>query len=351
LKIDKSAHSPSVLGSNTPINPSADFHRLARRLFRRSIALVLGGGGARGLAHVGFIQAMEERGIPVDIVGGSSMGACVGGVLARDLTATATYNCIKSMNGNLRISHFIPDLTYPYLAKTTGAFFQKMLRDVFGSATFNDLWLECYCAVTNVTKDCSSQAVQHGNLSTSIGASMSYLGAVPPTCIDGDLWIDSCYSGNLPARLARELGAETIFVVDVSRLEPLAPCQYGSTISGWQILISRFKNSLPSRLRVPVSYPPSSSVISERLTLGTSMIEAEAVKNMKGCYYVKLPLRGYTPRSFHKFEELVQEGYESGRAWFDEQEALQNLPDLAVPRYIALRKKGNIDRMSQTKLS
>jgi lysophospholipid hydrolase len=169
---------------------------------------------------------------------------------------------------------------------------------------------------------------------------MSYLGSVPPTCINGDLWIDSGYSGNLPAHLAKELGAETIFVVDVSRLETLSSCQYRSTIYGWQILISRLKDFLLSRLRVPVSFPPSYSMINERLTLGTSIKEAEAVNNMKGRYYIKLPLRRYTLRRFHKSEELVQEGYQSGKAWFDEQETLQSFPNLAVPRYIASRKKG-----------
>jgi lysophospholipid hydrolase len=329
----------SLSDSNTLNNPSTDFHRLSRRLFRRSIALILGGGGARGLAHVGFIKAMEERGIPVDIVGGSSMGACVGGVLARDLTAASTYNCIKAISSNLRIRHFLHDVTFPYLAKTTGYFFQRQLRNLFGNDAFDDMWLECYCAVTNVTKDCVLQTLHQGNLSTSIAASMSYLGAVPPTCMNGDLLIDSCYSGNLPARYARELGAATIFVVDVSRLEPLSPYRYGSTLSGWNILMSKLINSLPGKNRVPVSIPPSSSAISERLTLSTSLRESEAVRNMKGCYYIKLPLPGYTTRDFQKFEELVQKGYEAGRTWFDEQEALQNLSDLAVPKYVASRSE------------
>jgi lysophospholipid hydrolase len=332
--MDKSVSRLPSYDASTLKDPSSDFHRLSRRIFRRSVALILGGGGARGLAHVGFIKAMEERGIPVDIIGGSSMGACVGGVLARELTATSTYNCIKAFSSNLRIRHFLPDITFPYLAKTTGSFFQRQLRDLFGNATFDDTWLEYYCAVTNVTKDCISQTVHRGNLSNSIAASMSYLGAVPPTCMNGDLWIDSCYSENLPARHARELGAETIFVVDVSRLEPLPLYRYGSSISGWNILISKMKNLLPARLHVPVSIPPSSSAISERLTLGTSTRESEAVKNMKGCYYIKLPLHGYTTKNFQKFEELVQQGYQGGKAWFDEQEALHNLPTLAVPHRI-----------------
>lgn len=91
---------PPLRATCSPLaHADADYRRLARRLFRRSIALVLGGGGARGLAHLGFIRTMEERGIPVDIAGGSSMGVYIGGVLARDLTFASTLECIKVLSG------------------------------------------------------------------------------------------------------------------------------------------------------------------------------------------------------------------------------------------------------------
>ena len=62
----------------------SDFARLARRLLSKSVGLVLGGGGARGLAHVGIIRALEEEGIPVDMVGGTSIGSFIGGLFARE---------------------------------------------------------------------------------------------------------------------------------------------------------------------------------------------------------------------------------------------------------------------------
>ena len=65
----------------------ADFARLARIVSRRSVGLVLGGGGARGMAHLGVLRALEERGIPVDMVGGTSIGAIVGGAVAMGLNA------------------------------------------------------------------------------------------------------------------------------------------------------------------------------------------------------------------------------------------------------------------------
>ncbi|KAG8434636.1 hypothetical protein GDO86_012847, partial [Hymenochirus boettgeri] len=68
----------------------SDFSRLARALTGNSIALVLGGGGARGFAHVGMIKSLEEAGIPVDMVGGTSMGAVIGGVYAEERQAAQT---------------------------------------------------------------------------------------------------------------------------------------------------------------------------------------------------------------------------------------------------------------------
>ncbi|KAJ1569876.1 phosphatidylcholine and lysophosphatidylcholine phospholipase, partial [Nowakowskiella sp. JEL0078] len=65
-------------------NVTSDFSRLARRLLNRSVGLVLGGGGARGVAHVGVIRALEEAGIPIDIVGGTSIGSFVGGLYAKN---------------------------------------------------------------------------------------------------------------------------------------------------------------------------------------------------------------------------------------------------------------------------
>lgn len=315
-------------------HPSADFHRLARRLFRRSIALVLGGGGARGAAHVGFLKAMEEQGIPVDIIGGSSMGACVGGVFSRDLKATTTFEHIRRFCSSMRIRHFLHDTTYPWLAKTTGAFFQKQLRAIFADKEFDDTWLEYYCAVTNVTKDCILQTITRGRLSEFIAASMSYLGAVPPTCMDGDLIIDSCYSGNLPARRAKELGAEIVFVVDVSALEPISHYSYGSTISGWKILAVKTMAFVLGKDSRSLNIPPSASDISNRLDQGTSLRESEAIKETKGCYYIKLPLSRFTPREFYRYDEIVDAGYQAGRSWFEEQDRLQVFSSLAIPDYI-----------------
>jgi lysophospholipid hydrolase len=91
-----------------------DFHRLARRLCGKSVGLVLGGGGARGIAHGGIIRAMEEAGIPIDIVGGTSIGAFVGALYAWDVGVVPMYGRIKRFAGRMgSMWRFALDLTYP----------------------------------------------------------------------------------------------------------------------------------------------------------------------------------------------------------------------------------------------
>ena len=91
-----------------------DFHKLARRLCGKSVGLVLGGGGARGIAQVGIIRALEEAGISIDMVGGTSIGSFIGALYARDADVVAMYWRAKKFAGRLgSIWRFALDLTYP----------------------------------------------------------------------------------------------------------------------------------------------------------------------------------------------------------------------------------------------
>src|SRR5947209_19083316 len=84
----------AVFAAEAPFK--GDFPRLARRLCGKSVGLVLGGGGARGISQVGVIRALEEEGIQVDIVGGTSIGSFVGALYARDVDAVLIYGCARN---------------------------------------------------------------------------------------------------------------------------------------------------------------------------------------------------------------------------------------------------------------
>lgn len=101
-----------LYSAETPFK--GDFHRLARRLCGKSVGLVLGGGGARGIAHVGIIRALEEAGIPIDIVGGTSIGSFIGALYAWDADVVPMYGRAKKFSGRMgSMWRFALDLTYP----------------------------------------------------------------------------------------------------------------------------------------------------------------------------------------------------------------------------------------------
>jgi lysophospholipid hydrolase len=118
---DPPSRSNSFQSPNIYSGIRSDFARLARRLLSKSVGLVLGGGGAKGIAHVGIIRAFEEVGIPIDMVGGTSMGAFVGGVYARETDHVSVYGRCKLVSVRINsVWRMFLDLTYPVLSLTTG---------------------------------------------------------------------------------------------------------------------------------------------------------------------------------------------------------------------------------------
>lgn len=110
-----------------------DFSRLARRLCGKSIGIVLGGGGARGISHMGVLRALEEHGVPIDMVGGTSIGAFVGGLYAREGDLVSTYGRLKRFSGRMStLWRILTDLTYPVVAYTTGESFRATSLDDLG---------------------------------------------------------------------------------------------------------------------------------------------------------------------------------------------------------------------------
>src|SRR5439155_1605783 len=140
--------------------------------------------------------------------------------------------------------------------------------------------------------------------------------------------MDGCYSGNLPARRARELGASTIFIVDVSTLTNYSPQQYGSTVSGWKLLYNKWN---PFRQETNQN-PPSYGELIERLTLATSLNELETSKNLPGCHYISIPVTQYKATEFGKFDEIFDTGYYFTKIWLKEMEVFGKFPDLAIRR-------------------
>ncbi|KAF4975403.1 hypothetical protein FZEAL_7812 [Fusarium zealandicum] len=295
----------------SPESPfKGDFHRLARRLCGKSIGLVLGGGGARGLTQIGIIRAMEEAGIPIDLIGGTSIGAFVGALYARHADIVPMVGFAKKFAGRMAsLWRFALDLTYPSASYTTGHEFNRGIFKAFGDTQMEDFWLEYYCNTTNISK---SRAEFHtsGYAWRYIRASMSLAGLLPPLCDEGSMLLDGGYVDNLTVSHMKGLGVDIIFAVDVGALDDDTPQTYGDSLSGAWAFVNRWNpfSNHPN--------PPTLAEIQARLAYVSSVDALERAKTMAGCIYMRPPIDDYGTLDFHKFDELYQLGYKYGQEFF-----------------------------------
>uniref|UniRef100_A0AAQ5YD16 lysophospholipase n=1 Tax=Amphiprion ocellaris TaxID=80972 RepID=A0AAQ5YD16_AMPOC len=290
----------------------SDFSRLARVLTGNSIAVVLGGGGARGCSHVGVIKAMEEAGIPIDIVGGTSIGSFIGALYAEERSAVRTKQRArewsKAMNSVFKT---VLDLTYPITSMFSGSAFNTSIYKVFQDRQAEDLWLPYF----NVTTDITASAMrvhQDGSLWRYVRASMTLSGYLPPLCDpkDGNLLMDGGYINNLPADIARNMGARTVIAIDVGSQDETDLCNYGDCLSGWWLLWKRI-NPWAEKVKVP-----DMAEIQSRLAYVSCVRQLEVVKKSAYCEYIRPPIDRFKTMDFGKFDEIYDVGYQHGKLLF-----------------------------------
>ena len=194
-------------------NGLADLQRLARVLTGQSVGLVLSGGGARAYAHIGAIQAMRERGLPIDFVGGASMGAIVAAGIAMGWDDGELEGRIREAFVN---SSPLDDIAFPLIAMTRGEKVRARLDEHFGTVDISDLWLPFFCVSSNLTSG-AYQLHKTGDLQTALRASISLPGVLPPATDKGQVLVDGAVMKNFPADVMRAFQPGPIVGVDVTR--------------------------------------------------------------------------------------------------------------------------------------
>lgn len=305
-----------VRTQNTRPSHFSDFARLARRLCGISIGVVLGGGGARGCAHLGVLRALEERGIPVDLVGGTSIGSLVGGLYARDGSMVSSIGRAKRFAGRMSsLWRFLTDLTYPLVSYTTGHEFNRSLFKVFSDTHIEDMWLPYFCNTTNITRS-RMEVHTSGYAWRYVRGSMTLAGLIPPLIDNGNMLVDGGYTDNLPVTVMLAMGARTVFAIDVGSVDDTSPQHFGDTLSGWWVLLARLNPW--SALRNVPSVPD----IQRRLSYTTSVRMLEDTASLDGCLYLHMPVQNYGTLEFSRFDEIYRVGYaamiESLNTWHTE---------------------------------
>ncbi|KFU87141.1 Patatin-like phospholipase domain-containing protein 7, partial [Chaetura pelagica] len=296
-----------------PPDRHSDFSRLARVLTGNAIALVLGGGGARGCSQVGVIRALIEAGIPVDMIGGTSIGAFMSALYAEE----RSYNQMRIkarqwamvMNSVLKT---ILDLTYPITSMFSGAAFNKSINNIFKDKQIEDLWIPYFTITTDITAS-AMRVHTDGSLWRYVRASMSLSGYMPPLCDpkDGHLLMDGGYINNLPADVAKSMGAKVVIAIDVGSRDETDLTNYGDCLSGWWLLWKKW-NPLAEKVKVL-----NMAEIQTRLAYVCCVRQLEMVKSSDYCEYIRPPIDRYRTLDFGKFDEICEVGYQHGKTVFN----------------------------------
>ncbi|KRX96135.1 Neuropathy target esterase [Trichinella pseudospiralis] len=280
-------------------NRYTDIARLARALTSTSIGIVLGGGGARGAAHVGIIKALKDHGIPVDIVAGVSIGAFVGGMYCLDSDVPKLIMCAKqAFKEAASFWARLFDLTYPVSALFTGKALNRLLKSVFNDVEIEDLWIPYF----NVTTDITSSEMR-ARCGVTAGLACRWPVSFHPFLIS---------QTNTCSLTAAILGVRTVIAVDVGALTETEFTNYGDSLSGWWALWKKY-NPWASPVRVM-----SMAEIQSRLAYVSCVRQLEEVKKAPYCHYVRPPIDKYQTFDFNLFDEIFNVGYWHGKTLFEE---------------------------------
>jgi NTE family protein len=225
----------------------SDFDRLARLITGHAVGVVMAGGGARSFGHVGAVKALRESGVPIDLTGGTSMGAIVAAAVASRWTD-------EELVGRFRRSFVdnnpLSDYTLPFVSLFGGRQVGRLLRLAFGDKDIEDLVLPFFCMTANLTTS-SADMHQVGKLWRWLRASISLPGVMPPFNDAGQVHVDGGVIDNFPVREMRRLGRGATIGIDIDTGGALAAGEGVSVDESWSAweffrrLIWKRKETLP----------------------------------------------------------------------------------------------------------
>jgi NTE family protein len=227
------------------LHSEADFDRLARLLTEQSIGVVFAGGGARGFAHIGVYRALSEAGLPIDRVGGASMGALIGAGVA----AGFDWQQLREMfHASFVRTNPLSDYTLPFISLFSGRKVERLLREAYGEVDIEDLARPFFCTAANLTTG-HTDVMRSGKLWRRLRASVSLPGILPPMLESGQVRVDGGVMDNLPVEMMRQQGGGIVIGVDI---ETAGAISAGEGVempwSAWQFvrrLFWRRKETLP----------------------------------------------------------------------------------------------------------
>jgi NTE family protein len=293
-----------------------DLARLARLLSGTAVGLVLAGGGARGFAHLGVYRALLERGVEIDCVGGTSMGAVMATLVASDRPLDELMAVVR------RAFHVNPTGDFnvlPLVSLIAGRRLRRVIREAVVELTgfeaeAEDLWKPFYCVASNYTQ-AREQLVQRGPLVQALLASIAIPGALPPVLHQGDLLCDGGTFNNFPVDVMRGLrGVGQVVGVDLSFRRP-RPLAFDEVPGTWALLRDRLRPRHLRRYRMP-----SLMAYLMNVTVLYSTSRQRQAQRLTDVYF-NPPLDRVGMLQWKRLDDIVQQGLEHARQVLDQQPA------------------------------
>ncbi|MDE2133349.1 MAG: patatin-like phospholipase family protein [Alphaproteobacteria bacterium] len=272
---------------------SDDIRRLARFIAGRAVGLVLGGGGARGFAHIGVVKALTEAGVPFDFLGGASMGAIIAAGLAAEWSVE---EITERMRSAFVTSNPISDYTLPLIALVRGKKVSALLRKDFGEMRIEELAKPFFCVSSDLTSG-RIHVHRNGPVWRTLRASVALPGILPPVTHHGHLLVDGGVMNNLPVDVMRERNVGPLIASDVTGEVDLSvrDSRYGER-PVWSLLWQRMRGT--------------PSIVSILMRSGTVGSEAQRrLVREQADYLFEPPLPDLGLRDWKMFDRAVAEGY------------------------------------------
>lgn len=284
---------------------------------RPKIGLVLSGGGAKGFAHIGVLKVLEEAGIKIDYIGGTSMGAIIGGLYATGYNAAQIDSIFKRTNFDELINDYIPRGSKNFYGKRNDELYAIVLpfsnlrvgipealskgmynynllssltRNVRHVRDFNQLPTPFLCIGTDIETG-QEVLLNKGNLAQAMVASAAFPSLFSPVEVDGKLLVDGGVVNNYPIKEVRNLGADIIIGVDVQ-----------------DDLLTRKNLKNATRILVQITNLQSIDKMKRK------------IKNTD--VYIKPDIRDYGVISFDKGEEIIRRGEDAAFEVYEKIKAL-----------------------------
>lgn len=287
--------------------------RMMRIFTDKTVSLVLSGGGARGLAHLGLINVLKERNIPIDYIAGTSLGAILAAGFAMGFSPENSLQLVKE--------HLIKgaeiDFTFPYIAIAKGKNVSDGIAGIFGDDTrIEDLWLNFFCVSTDLVSQ-NLEIHDTGLLWEAVRSSMSLPFIYPPVAYGDKLLIDGGILNNIPVDTMRQYAYNsTIIASNIVDTSTFKISHYPTFMSGWRLLLNKL---MGGKAILPISL---NDMVFRLLTISSQKNTEKMMTLADYCIY--LDVDQYGMMDFKQYREIAESGYKQAK----EQLHAQNLEEL-----------------------